>query len=57
MFPSGYYFIRQVRALQKPAKGNNPDSMIDYSFPEQDDIEKFARGTPKGRQYASGGIV
>jgi len=28
-----------ARALQKPAKRNNPDSMIDYSFPEQDDIE------------------
>jgi hypothetical protein len=39
MFPNGKFFIRRVRALQKPAKRNNPDSMIDYSFPEQDDIE------------------
>jgi hypothetical protein len=28
-----------ARALQKPAKRNNPDSMIDYRFLEQDDIK------------------
>jgi hypothetical protein len=43
-------------ALQKPARRNNPDSMIDYSFTAQDDDRKFASGTPKGRQHASGGI-
>jgi hypothetical protein len=45
--PSGWSFIRQAGALQKPAKRDNPDSMIDYSFPGQDDIENSLLVLPR----------
>jgi hypothetical protein len=50
---SKWIFFHQ--ALQNPAKRNNPDSRIDYRFPERDDNE-ISPVVTKGQETASGGI-